>query len=232
MSLTPDYNLQKFESIDLRRYHIRDMKDVVSFIKFTTSRLQEMEFVLKKLNNQVSLYGALSKQLSDLRAKTQQAYGNPNAEAPKATSPEQPQIQAVDTVKQDQKALLEELKQAQADEARAVALEKGEVEDTPETYAPADGEPELKENGVVVYRATTPEGRDRAIYEKWLAIKGLYRIQFRRSNKLMKNVDVPSDIREMLTEALGGEPEPTSSTAIVSKMKREGQLDGESESGE
>ena len=61
--MLPVYDPKSFASIDLRKYHIRDINDVIKFHEFVASRMEEAQFILKKFNTQLATFKAVSSQL-------------------------------------------------------------------------------------------------------------------------------------------------------------------------
>ena len=46
--MLPAYNPENFGNIDLRKYHVREIKDVLRFIEFTVARLDESKHIINK----------------------------------------------------------------------------------------------------------------------------------------------------------------------------------------
>ena len=172
--MLPVYDPKSFASVDLRKYHIRDIADVIKFNEFVSSRMEEASFILKKFNTQYSTYKTVSKQLQDMLQKQQNAYGNPNPSTADVQSVTPGEIQKVDetTSEEIHKDLLDDIKQAVANE----------------TLVPDEGE----------------DPNERAAIElgKYKAVQGKNRVMFYREGKMVGANDVPEDIREQLVEAL------------------------------
>ena len=178
MALIPTYDPKSFASVDLRKYHIRDIKDVIKFHEFVASRMEECTYVLKKFNTQMATFKAVSNQLRRKQEIQQQAYGNPTIkqEAPQDTAPE---IQTVDkSVEKQHEELLKDIRQAQADENLAEQIQSDEpLEAILGKYKLVYGK-----RGPMYYR----EGEDGKI-------------------KLVKKADVPEDIKQQLLATVGKE---------------------------
>lgn len=113
--MLPVYDPKAFDGIDLRKYHIRDIKDVIKFNEFVASRMEEAQFVLKKFNNQYATYTTVAAQLQKRVQQQQATYGTPTNLAPKADAPAE--IQKVDdSVEKEHEDLLAEVKKAVAED--------------------------------------------------------------------------------------------------------------------
>lgn len=180
MSLIPTYDPKSFASVDLRKYHIRDIKDVIKFHEFVASRMEECTYVLKKFNTQMATFKAVSNQLRRKQEKQQMAYGNPAFKKEEIPQDTAPQIQTVDTsVEKQHEDLLEDIRKAQAEENLAEQLE--ESDDPAEAIL----------------------GKYKLVYGK----KGpmYYRENEEGKVKLVKKADVPEDIKQQLLAIIGKE---------------------------
>ena len=122
-----DYNPISFKQIDLRKYHIRDLQDVVKFSEFVISRLEEVRNVCRTQNSKIS---SLSSLLEGYKKQSRQviaAYGNPNYQAQPVEEVKVETIKPAEatSVEAEHKELLDELKSVgnDADERRVAELE-------------------------------------------------------------------------------------------------------------
>ena len=178
MSLYPVYDPKSFDGIDLRKYHIRTIKDVIKFNEFVASRMEEAEFILKKFNNQYATFQTVSAQLQSKLEKQQRTYGAGHAEeALKDTQDNAPKIQSVDkSAEEEHNALLDEIREAKAEENLADAIESNEP-------------------------LQTIIGKYKIVYGK----KGpmYYRENAEGKRVLVSKKDVPQDIQQALLNAIG-----------------------------
>lgn len=127
MSLYPVYDPKSFDGVDLRKYHIRTIKDVIKFNEFVASRMEEAEFILKKFNNQYATFQTVSSQLQSKLEKQQRTYGAGHPEEALKETQAAPQIQSVDkSVEEEHNALLDEIREAAAEEKMVEAVESDE----------------------------------------------------------------------------------------------------------
>ena len=124
-----DYNPINFNQIDLRKYHIRDLKDVVKFSEFVISRMEEVRQVVRRDNNRISTLNSLLESYKKQSRDVIAAYGNPNYQAPA----EEVKVETIKpaeatSVEAEHKELLDELKGTgnDADERRVAELEVGD----------------------------------------------------------------------------------------------------------
>lgn len=179
MPLIPTYDPKSFASVDLRKYHIRDIKDVIKFHEFVQSRMEECTYVLKKFNTQLATFKAISNQLRKKQEVQQQAYGNPNANKVE-TQEKAPEIQTVDrSLEKQHQELLEDIRSAAAEEKLAEAIEESDepVEAILGKYKLVYGK-----RGPMYYR----ENEDGRV-------------------KLVSKKDVPEDIKQQLLSTVGKE---------------------------
>lgn len=179
MSLIPTYDPKSFASVDLRKYHIRDIKDVIKFHEFVATRMEECTYVLKKFNTQMATFKAVTSQLRKKQEQQQVAYGNPSIrqEVPQDNTP---QIQTVDTsVEKQHEELLEDIRKASADEKLAQEIAESDSDDPIEAIL---GKYKLVygKKGPMYYR----EGEDGKV-------------------RLVKKADVPEDIKQQLLSTVG-----------------------------
>lgn len=179
MPFIPTYDPKSFASIDLRKYHIRDIVDVIKFHEFVQSRMEECSYVLKKFNTQMATFRAVSQQLQKKQEEQQASYG---AGHPVQTAPQEkaPEIQTVDrSLEKQHEELLDDIRSAQAEESLAEAIEESD-------------EP-----------LEAILGKYKLVYGK----KGpmFYRENADGKIKLVKKADVPEDIKQQLLASIGKE---------------------------
>lgn len=180
MALIPTYDPKSFASVDLRKYHIRDIKDVIKFHEFVASRMEECTYVLKKFNTQMATFKAVSNQLRKKQEVQQMAYGNPNFKKEETRVDTAPEIQTVDrSVEKEHEALLDDIRSAQAEENLADVIE--------ESNEPLQ-----------------------AILGKYKIIYGKKGPMYYRENedgkvRLVSKKDVPEDIKQQLLSTIGKE---------------------------
>ena len=180
MPLIPTYDPKSFASVDLRKYHIRDIKDVIKFHEFVSTRMEECSYVLKKFNTQMATFKTVTKQLQKKQEEQQMAYGNPTFKAEEKTQDTAPEIQTVDrSVEKEHEALLDDIRSAQAEENLADAIE--------ESNEPLQ-----------------------AILGKYKIIYGKKGPMYYRENedgkvRLVSKKDVPEDIKQQLLASIGKE---------------------------
>lgn len=180
MPLIPTYDPKSFASVDLRKYHIRDIKDVIKFHEFVASRMEECSYVLKKFNTQMATFKTVTRQLQKKQEEQQMAYGNPNFKKEEVTQDIAPEIQTVDrSVEKAHEALLDDIRSAQAEDNLAEALHD-------------ENEP-----------LQAILGKYKIIYGK----KGpmYYRENEEGKVRLVSKKDVPEDIKQQLLASVGKE---------------------------
>lgn len=172
--MIPVYDPKSFATIDLRKYHIRDIADVIKFHEFVVSRMEEAQFVLKKFNTQYATYQSVASQLQKRVEQQAVTYGNPSAKPQEAT--QEVEIQKVDnTVEEAHNALLDDIKKAVAEESIAPTEEHD-----------------------ANYRAVA----ELENYKVTLGKKGpMFYRKFENGFKLVSKADVPEDIKESLIAA-------------------------------
>lgn len=179
--MLPVYDPKSFASIDLRKYHIRDVKDVIKFHEFVASRMEEAQFILKKFNTQLATFKAVSNQLRAKQEVQQQSYGAPTQPSRPVDVPE---IQTVDrSLEQQHEELLDDIRKAQAEENLAETLEENSASFADPVEAVL--------------------GKYKLVYGK----KGpmYYRENEEGRIKLVKKSDVPEDIKQQLLSLIGKE---------------------------
>ena len=182
MPLIPTYDPKSFASVDLRKYHIRDIKDVIKFHDFVQSRMEECGYVLKKFNTQMATFKTVSRQLQRKQEEQQAAYGNPNYKKEEETQSNAPEIQTVDrSLEQQHQELLDDIRNAAAEEKLAETIEESTSDDPVEAIL----------------------GKYKLVYGK----KGpmYYREDEDGKVKLVKRADVPEDIKQQLLATVGKE---------------------------
>jgi hypothetical protein len=123
--MLPVYDPKSFASIDLRKYHIRDINDVIKFHEFVASRMEEAQFILKKFNTQLATFKAVSSQLKAKQTQQQASYGAGTQVQQEPTKPAE--IQTVDkSVEEAHNALLDDIRAAAAEETLAEEIDSDE----------------------------------------------------------------------------------------------------------
>lgn len=176
--MLPVYDPKAFDGIDLRKYHIRDIKDVIKFMQFVVSRMEEAEFVLKKFNTQYATFKTVSGQLRQrVEAELQ---GNQPAEV-KLREEDASVIQKVEDKPADaiHEALIAEIKQAAAEE----------------TMLPQEEEDPNERAVAVLGKYKMVNGKRGPMF---------YRENDKGQYKLVARADVPEDIKQQLTDAIEG----------------------------
>lgn len=180
MSLLPVYDPKSFESIDLRKYHIRTIKDIIKFNEFVVSRMEEAEFILKKFNNQYATFQTVSAQLEAKMRKQQMSYG---AGTPVNTEEVKAEIQTVEekSSNEEHEALLDEIRSAVAEETLVEQLQETDSDEPLQTIL----------------------GNYKMVYGK----KGpmFYRLNAVGKMQLVSKKDVPEDIKTTMLAAIGKE---------------------------
>lgn len=179
--MLPAYGPEPFQNLDLRKYHVRDIKDVLKFIDFTVTRLDESKHILNKFNTRYNTLDAVVKQMQKQQQKINDVYGAPEGNKP-VIAPEEQKKAVIQESKEDintqkeREALLDDLRQAAAEEKLAEALV--ESEDT--------------------------DGTIRAEFEKYKAARRENdgRVMYYREGKMVSAKDVPEDIKALLDETL------------------------------
>ena len=182
--MIPAYAPEPFQNIDLRKYHVRDIRDILRFIEFTVTRLDESKHILNKFNTRYNTLDAVVKQMQKQQQKINDVYGAPKGSEPELEPEDKDKAVIQESVEdttavKERAELLDDLRQAQAEENLADALASNEDED--ETL--------------------------RAEFEKYKAAKRASdgRIMYYREGKLLSAKDVPEDIKKMLGDALDGQ---------------------------
>ena len=186
--MLPAYGPEPFQNLDLRKYHVRDIKDVLRFIDFAVTRLDESKHILNKFNTRYNTLDAVVKQMQKQQQKISDVYGAPEGNKP-VVPPEEQEKAVIQESKEDltaqkeREALLDDLRQAAAEERLAEALEESEDRD----------------------------GTLRAEFEKYKAAKRENdgRVMFDREGKMVKASDVPEDIKTNLLAAIESTEAPT-----------------------
>ena len=187
--MLPAYGPEPFQNLDLRKYHVRDIKDVLRFIDFAVTRLDESKHILNKFNTRYNTLDAVVKQMQKQQQKISDVYGAPEGNKP-VIPPEEKEKAVIQeskedlTVQKEREALLDDLRQAAAEERLAETLQESE--------ASAD--------------ATL-----RAEFEKYKAARRENdgRVMYYREGKMVKASDVPEDIKALLDESLKTQAEGT-----------------------
>lgn len=192
--MIPTYNPLDFENLDLRKYHIKSLKDVQRFIEFTMSRLDEAEHVIKKVANENSTLKSIAHQMTRQQEKINLMYGNPNnndaiVAATQGTSAEAKVETVEDVAAEKQKAeLLEEVRQAAANETLAPQRDDEDINDRVSA--------EIDKYKLVI--GVNNAGKERLYWYRDKAnAKGAFYKQ------MCKETDIPEEIRHQLREAVG-----------------------------
>lgn len=175
--MLPVYDPKSFASIDLRKYHIRDINDVIKFHEFVASRMEEAQFILKKFNTQLATFKAVSSQLKAKQTQQQASYGAGTQVQQEPTKPAE--IQTVDkSLEEAHNALLDDIRAATAEENLAEEISSDEpLEAILGKYKMVYGK-----KGPMFYRENE-EGRMQLVSKK----------------------DVPEDLKQQLLAAVGKE---------------------------
>lgn len=174
--MLPVYNPQSFAGVDLRKYHIRDIKDVLKFIEFTVTRLDEAKHVINKHATRANTMQAVVNQMRSQQQKINDMYGAPT------------DVQEEIKTEDKGKAVIETVEDVAAAKQKEDLLNEMRAAVAEETVAPVEGE--------------DPNERVQAEFEKYKAVDGKTRIMYYREGKMVKEADVPEDIKQALLEAL------------------------------
>lgn len=182
--MVPAYNAQGFAGVDLRKYHIRDMKDAIRFIEFVFARMEELKHVINKFNTKHNTLNAVVKQMQAQQQKINDLYGSPTSGTFQPVQVEDTEKAVVETaeVKNDsaeREALLDEMRQAVANENL-----KAEVSDAYDDNLIAE-------------------------FEKYKAVQTATKVMYYREGKMVSVKDIPEDIRDSLLEQLDSQKQPT-----------------------
>lgn len=193
--MIPTYNPVDFENLDLRKYHIRTLKDVQRFIDFTMARLDEANHIVKKVANENSTLKSIASQMTKQQEKINKMYGSPynNDAIVKATQGDssQAKIESVEdkAVQEERDALLDEMRQAVANDS--VTARDEEDQDEKLTA-------ELDKYKLVVGRARNGEEKLYWFRDKEKADGAFFK-------QLTKETNVPEEIRHQLLHMVGRE---------------------------
>lgn len=168
--MLPVYDPKSFASIDLRKYHIRTIQDIIKFNEFVESRMNEAQHVLKKFNTQFATMKGIATQMQKKQEDDAKEYGAPTP------NPGMPEIQAVE----EKNDAAEIIHQALVNEIRQAAAE--------ETMVPADEE-DPNERAMAEFEK----------YKVIAGKKGpMFYRNGDKGYKLVSKNDVPEDIKEQL----------------------------------
>lgn len=174
--MLPVYDPKSFASIDLRKYHIRTIQDIIKFNEFVASRMDEAQHVLKKFNTQYATLKGITTQMQKKAEDESKEYGKPAV-----VSDEHPEIQGeekVDDVQEKHQELIDELKRAAAEE----------------TMVPEEGE-DPNERAMAEFEK----------YKVIAGKKGpMFYRNGDNGYKLVSKNDVPEDIKEQLLSLIEG----------------------------
>lgn len=174
--MLPVYNPKSFADVDLRKYHVRDIKDVLRFIEFAVSRLDESKHVINKHATRANTMEAVVRQMRSQQQKINDLYGAPSnvQDDIKKEDKSEAVIEKVedDTNKAERDSLLDDIRSAVAEE----------------TLVPEENE-DLGD-------------RVQAEYEKYKAVAGKNRVMYYREGKMVSAKDVPEDIKQILEDTL------------------------------
>ena len=123
-----DYNPVSFKQIDLRKYHIKDLQDVVKFCEFLSSRVEEVRQVCRTANNKVNTQASLLESYKRQNQKQIAQYGSPVTLNDTEVKVETIKPAEATSVEAEHKELLDELRSVgnDPDERRTVELEVGD----------------------------------------------------------------------------------------------------------
>ena len=123
-----DYNPVSFKQIDLRKYHIKDLQDVVKFCEFLSARVEEIRQVSRTANNKINTQASLMESYKRQNNKQIAQYGSPVAESDTEVKVETIRPAEATSVEAEHKELLDELRSVgnDPDERRSVELEVGD----------------------------------------------------------------------------------------------------------
>lgn len=170
--MIPAYDPKSFESVDLRKYHIRTIKDIIRFQEFVVSRMEESAFILKKFSTQLATFQSVSQQLQKKLQEQQNSYGAPEQ------VPTEVKVQDVhpeDTDSKEREELLNEVRQAITDE---------------------NSEPVDPDEALLGDRETIDLGKYHAVNGKHRIM--YWRTDEDGKKKMVKDSDVPTDIKEAI----------------------------------
>ena len=123
-----DYNPVSFKQIDLRKYHIKDLQDVVKFCEFLSARVEEIRQVSRTANNKINTQASLMESYKRQSNKQIAQYGSSVAESDSEVKVETIRPAEATSVEAEHKELLDELRSVgnDPDERRSVELEVGD----------------------------------------------------------------------------------------------------------
>ena len=123
-----DYNPVSFKQIDLRKYHIKDLQDIVKFCEFLSSRIEEVRQVSRTANNKINTQASLLESYKRQNAKQIAQYGSPVNLDDTEVKVETIKPAEATSVEAEHKELLDELRSVgnDPDERRTVELEVGD----------------------------------------------------------------------------------------------------------
>ena len=182
--MLPAYSPEPFKNLDLRKYHVRDIKDVIRFIEFISTRLDESKHILNKFNTRYNTLNAVVKQMQSQQQKINDMYGAPEGNRPEL-KPEDQEKAVIQTSEEDKTAakerefLLDEMKKAVANDSV-----QGETKEETDEKLTVEFE-----------KYKLVQGVDRG---------GNPRLMFFREGKLTAERDIPDDVVAMLKETLNG----------------------------
>lgn len=170
--MLPAYNPENFGNIDLRKYHVREIKDVLRFIEFTVARLDESKHIINKFATRANTLEAVVKQMQAQQQKLSNMYGAPSGNVPTTSA----------NVEDKEKAVIQTAEEKSAEQEKANLLDDLRQAAANETVAAiADDEDKLV-----------------AEFEKYKAVQGKNRVMFYREGKMVSAKDVPEDIKVKL----------------------------------
>lgn len=180
--MIPAYGPEPFQNIDLRKYHVRDLKDVIRFIEFSLTRLDESKHIITKFNTRYGTLDAVVKQMKQQQQKINDLYGAPSANTVDQKPVEDTKKAVIQeshediSLQKEREELLDDLRSAQSEEELAKKIEEsGDAEETV-----------------------------RAEYEKYKVSRraGDGRLMFYREGKMVSSKDIPEDIKAILLDSL------------------------------
>lgn len=123
-----DYNPVNFKQIDLRKYHVKDLQDVVKFCEFVSNRIEEVRQVCRTANNKINTQASLMESYKRQNQKQIAQYGSPVNLDDTEVKVETIKPAEATSVEAEHKELLDELRSVgnNPDERRTVELEIGD----------------------------------------------------------------------------------------------------------
>lgn len=192
--MIPTYNPLDFENLDLRKYHIKSLRDVQRFMEFMMSRLDEAQHVVKTVANENSTLHSVVKQMQKQQEKINAMYGAPAGNQPRDI-PADSGTAVVQTV-EDQTAQAE--RDALLDDIRQAVANDEEHDEIPKIVDQADDPTSFEYENYKLVVGTYSNGNKRLFWYRDAERKdgGVFK-------KMVSEKDVPEDIKQHMKEVLG-----------------------------